>query len=274
MDSRDYIFSFGLESLSEVPPDFDLPPDLDALEAGVFLPQSEKDWLGRRKYPARILLLTGREVVLAAHPASGEPLTRVPLGCLESAECGRILLMGWITLFWAGGNRNLQYNTGTAGPVEAFIKKFMDRWLPQAPERAAGDCLTFGKSLDLKFGYARSAELLPGESLLLQFFQPASFGGRRAGIFRKRVWQAGDLLAATSRRLLWITERHRAQYEPYGTVSRSAPLAFVSGLRSRWVSGVGDMEVIVGTGLSWRLPLRDSEEGDARKFEAALGGLI
>lgn len=274
MDSRHYIFSFGLEALSDVPSDFDLPTDLDALETGVFLPQGDTDWFGRRKYPARILLLTKREVVVVAHPTAGEPLSRVPVDSIYSVECGRILLLGWVSFSWAGGSRDLSYNTRTAGPVGAYVERFMDQWLPEVAGLAARDCVTVGKPLNPKFEYARSAELLAGERPLVQFFQPASFGSHRDGIFRRKTRRAGDLLAATSRRILWITERHRGQYEPYGVVSRSAPLASLSDLRRGWADGSGDLEIVLGHGRSWRLPLRCPEEREAREFEAALRGIL
>ena len=42
-----YRFSFALETVSKVPGDFVLPPDLGTLHAGVFLPADDADWRGR-----------------------------------------------------------------------------------------------------------------------------------------------------------------------------------------------------------------------------------
>ncbi|MGA3075276.1 MAG: hypothetical protein ABSG56_16435 [Bryobacteraceae bacterium] len=58
VDSRQYRFTFAIEALSQVPPDFVLPPEFGVFDAGVFLPRGDVDWLGRRRYPARILLLS------------------------------------------------------------------------------------------------------------------------------------------------------------------------------------------------------------------------
>ena len=107
VDSRQYIFSFAIDSLSGIPADFTEPFDLETVLAGVFLPRDDAGWLGRQKYPARVLLLTEREMVVAAHPSAREPLVRVPLGVIRTVECGRILLLGWIALTWDGGQETV-----------------------------------------------------------------------------------------------------------------------------------------------------------------------
>jgi hypothetical protein len=107
------------------------------------------------------------------------------------------LLTGWITLTWDGGQISLPYNTRARGPVEKCMKTVMDRWLPVAQARATPAAKAFSQPLDLKFGYALSAELLAGEVPLVQFFQPSP---------------GGDLVVITSRRLLWITERNKGTY--------------------------------------------------------------
>ena len=133
VDSRQYRFSFAIPALSQVPADFVLPPDLGPFDAGVFLPRDDVDWLGRRRYPARILLLSGREALVVPHPAAGEPTIRVPLDRIERIEWGRILLIGWIVLTWNGGHILLQYNTRARGPVEKCLRTLQDRWLPATP---------------------------------------------------------------------------------------------------------------------------------------------
>ena len=132
MDSRQYIFSFGISSLAEVPADFAVPLDLETVQTGVFLPRDDADCLGRCKYPARVLLLTEREMVVAAHPAAKEPLLRIPLDRLKRIECGRILLLGWVVFSWDDGQKRLPYNTRTGGPVEKCLKRL-------SPTFALGD---------------------------------------------------------------------------------------------------------------------------------------
>jgi len=269
IDSRQYIFSFAIETLSLVPTDFVLPPDVRSLRAGVFLPQAEPDWIGRRKYPARILLLTEREVVVVAHPAAGEEPLRLPLDRLERIEWGRILLTGWIVFIWDSGQKQLLYNTRARGPVEKFMRTFQDRWLPSRPRADAGLPSVFGAPLNVKFEYARSSELVLGDMPFAQFFQPAVCGTRRLLWFRRKRWSPGDLVAATPRRLLWITERRHGRYERYGTVSHWAPLTMVAEVQCARIERASEMRITFGSGGSWRIPLGENEE-EARAFVAAV----
>ena len=271
VDSRQYIFSFAIETLSLVPADFILPPDLRGLRAGVFLPQAEPDWFGRRKYPARILLLTEHEVVVVAHPTAGEEPQRLPLEHIERIEWGRILLTGWIVFAWDGGQKQLLYNTRARGPVEKFMRTFEDRWLPERPRLEAHPPSTFGEPLNVKFEYARSAELVLGDAPFAQFFQPAVCGTRRLLWFHWKSWSAGDLVAATSRRLLWITERRHGRYERYGTVSHWAPLAAVAEVQCARTDRGSELRFTFRSGASWRIPLGVNEE-EARVFAAAVQG--
>ena len=273
-DSRQYRFTFAIEALSQVPPDFVLPPEFRAFDAGVFLPRGDVDWLGRRRYPARILLLSDREAMVAPHPAAGELPVRVSLDRIERVEWGRILLTGWIVLTWDGGQISLPYNTRARGPVEKCMKTLQDRWLPAAPARPAPPTWAFGEPLDLKFEYARSAELIDGEAPLAQFFQPAVRGLRRRSWFRRNDSSAGDLVLVTSRRLLWITERHKGSYGRYGTVSHSTRLSSIAGVRCVWTQRAGSLEIAFRSGDPWHIPVREDQKQEARRFEAAVRSML
>jgi len=253
VDSRQYRFAFAIDAFSAVPADFVLPPDIDAFDAGVFLPRDDADWLGRRKYPPRILLLRGREVLIVPHPAAGEHPVRIPLDRIERLEWGRILLIGGIALTCDGGQIRLQYNTRSRGPVEQCIKALQDRWLPPTPTNLTLFAGAFDVPLDLKFKYARSAELLAGETPLAQFFQPPP---------------AADLVLLTSRRLFWITERRKGRYERYGTVSRSARLTSVTGV----TCVDSKLAMLFKSGDSWCIPLREEQRQQVQQFAARLEG--
>jgi len=249
VDSRQYRFTFAIDVLSQVPADFILPPEFRTFDAGVFLPRGDVDWFGRRRYPARILLLREREAMVVPHPSAGEQPVRVSLDRIERIEWGRILLTGWVVLTWDGGRMHLPYNTRARGPVENCMKTLMDRWLPPEPPHEPTAVVAFGGPLDLKFDYARSAELLTGEAPLAQFFQPPP---------------AGELALVTSRRLLWITERHKGGYGRYGTVSHSARLSSIRAVR-------GGLEIAFSSGEPWHIPLREEQMNEAQKFGAVVG---
>ncbi len=273
MDSRSYVFPFGIDSIPGIPPDFILPPGLGELTAGVFLPQGGTGCLGCRQYPARVALLTPREVVVAAHRTAGASPARVPVDAIECMEHGRVLLAGWITLWWDGGCAELPYNTAASGPVDAFVARLLERWLPNPSGPAAFEAAC-GAPLNLKFAHARSAELLAGETVLSQFFQPGRWEYRRAGPLSRKTRHGGDLLAATTRRLVWITERRRGSYEPYGTCSRSAPLEALRELRTKGNDSRGELEVVFRRGHSWRVPVTRGAGQQARAFEALLRRML
>jgi hypothetical protein len=259
LDSRQYRIAFPIEDLSQVPADFVLPLDCGAFDAGVFLPRDDMDWLGRRRYPARILLLSDREALIVPHPSADEQPVRVPLDLIERIEWGRILLIGWIVLNGDGRVIRLPYNTRARAPVEKCMQTLVDRWLPAPPAREIPFAGAFGEPIDLKFEYARSAELLAGETALAQFFQASP---------------RGDLALVTSRRLLWITERRNGRYERYGTVGNSAGLSSIAGVRWVRTGRRGNLEVAFRSGASWHVPIREDQEEDARGFEAAVRRML
>jgi hypothetical protein len=275
LDSRRYAISFAIGSLREVPSDFDIPPDLDEFVAGVFLPRGESDWLGRNKYPARVLLLTQREVVVVAHPTSGEPPAKLPLGLISSLERGWLLLVGWIAFTGACGRLKLPYNNRTHEPIDGFLRILLDRWLPP-PSPGLQECghNVAGMPLNMKFEHALAADLLPRETPLLQCFRPAARNTRRLAFLRKEAWSAGDLIVATSRRLIWITERSGGLYQPYGTVSHSVPLAYITDLHSKWEAGREHLEVGIGSGECWQIPASPSEDHVMREFAACLRRIL
>jgi len=268
-DSRHYRYAFAIQSLSELPPDFTGFPDPGPLEAGVFLPQDDASWLGRRAYPARVLLVTSREILVAAHPAEREPLLRAPIREIHSAQCGRILLLGWFEFVWSGGRKRLPYNTRTRSPVERCIRVFKELWLPPQARRTQ-PCTVFGKPLTLKFEYAESAELLPGETVLVRFFQPAVRRERGYALFRREIWLPGDLVLATSRRLLWITDRYKGRQEPYGSISYSAPWSSLTRVDASAASPGAELTVHFGSAQAWRIPLRDMTEQEANLIREAI----
>jgi hypothetical protein len=209
MDSRDYIWALTIHNASDVPADFGAPPAISDLVAGVFLPQSAPDWLRRRAYPARVLLLTHEALWVIAHPRAKEEDLVIPLRDLEGLECGRILLIGWIGLRWGGLQRDLGYNRRGSQIVERFLTRLKASWLtgeiqPAVELPARRD---YGTAVIDKFAYALETELIDNqERPLIRFFHPSIRRVRRYW-FSKETQSAGDLILLTDRRVLWITER-------------------------------------------------------------------
>jgi hypothetical protein len=213
------------------------------------------------------------------HSQAKEQKLLIPLQELETLECGRILLPGWIGLRGENVQQVLPYNRRCALTVERFLTRLKARWLTQEahqPEVELPLHRGYGAALNQKFEYALEAEMMDeDERPLIRFFQPSTRRVRRR-FFRHETWSAGDLILLSRRRVLWITERRRTAYEPYGTVSHTAPLAALVNVGYRLAGHQPQLQVCLRSGESWRLPLDDSAEADAQSFvdaiRKALGG--
>lgn len=268
-DSRDYITPFTILGSADIPADFHLPPELPGEFRGVFLPQ-ESARIGLNRCPPRVLIAADSSLwILTRLSATG---TRVPLAHLEALECGRILLLGWIGFRWDGSGEVLRYNRHGAATVERFLNRLKVLWL--AETRGSLRPLSFGYEPDLKFCYAKSAELLQDEKPALQVFHPpASRMERHFGI-RHEIRSPGDLLIFSDRRLLWITDRYKSAYQPYGTVSRSTSLSAIVGVRSRRIHSGSEIEIDLRSGAAWRVPFDEGQESSADAFADAASRVV
>ena len=160
MDSRDYVYAFDIQGLNGAPADFELPSGISNPIAGVFLPQAAPDWLGRRKYPARILLATEEALWVIAHSTACVPPARILLRDLEALECARFLLLGWIGLHTGIGEHVLAYNQRSCDVVDRFLLGIKARWMPRELRFCRVPKQTFGAALDQKFNFAWSSEAI------------------------------------------------------------------------------------------------------------------
>lgn len=271
MDSRDYVFAFSINGAGDVPVDFELPPNASNEMTGVFLPQGESDWLGRCKYPARMLLMADEELWVIPHSAAGGRPERIFLRDLETLECARFLLLGWIGLHTGSGAQTLEYNQRSCVVVDSFIAGLKARWLRREPGVCRFSKQAFGVALDQKFDFAWSFEAIDErEQPLIRYFQPATRHLRRRFFFRRESWSAGDLLVLTDRRILWIAERHGTVYSPYGTVSRSAPLSALSSVQYGSHGAEAHLTMVLRSGRTWTIPIDDGREDDARNVCEAI----
>jgi hypothetical protein len=271
MDSRDYVCAFDINCACDAPADFELPQQASNAIAGVFLPQGEPDWLGRRKYPARMLLVTDEELWVIPHAAAGGRPERIVLRELETLECGRMLLLGWIGLHAGSVAQTLEYNQRSGDVVDRFVAGLKARWLRREPGVCRLPRQTFGEALDQKFDFAWSFEAIDErEQPLIRYFQPATRRLCRRFLFRRESWTAGDLLVVTDRRVLWITERHGTVYAPYGTVSRSAPLSALSSIQCGSHGAEAHLTMVLQSGRTWTIPAGEGRADDARNVAEAI----
>jgi hypothetical protein len=272
IDSRQYIVALELRSIEDCPPDFAMPPSLAGFDAGLFLPRDDPDWFGRSSYPPRILLLKGRALHIVFHPVAVEPPRRWELERISSVESGHMLLKGWLRFNGLGFDCTVRYNTRGLPPVFRFMKRLRAKLLGGAQPHGTS-VVRFGARLDIKFANALAAELDSAETLLMQVFQPPEVRRGRWLLPRRRMI-AGDLLALTDRRVLWITDRDGGSYSRFGSIASYAPFDAVASIGV--TSGQrGDMlQVDLKSGSRWRLPMasesREERQRIAHDFAAAL----
>jgi len=184
-----------------------------------------------------------------------------------------MLLKGWLRFTGSGFDCTVRYNTRGLRSVLCFMGHFRDQ-LFRSAETGGPATVHLGAGLDIKFANALARELDSAESIVMQVFQPPRAVRSRSWLLPYRRWIAGDLLALTSRRLLWITDRERGSYSRYGSIASYAPFDAV--LRIGLTSGRGGqiLQLDLNSGSAWQMPiaLENPWEGErvAEDFAAAL----
>ncbi len=278
IDSRQYILAFELRSTGECPPDFELPASLVGFDAGLFLPRDDPDWFGRSSYSPRILLLKDSALHVVSHPSTGEPPRRWTMDQISAVESGYMLLKGRLRFTGAGAGPGLdytvRYNTRGFPSVFRFMRRFRDQFLGGVPALATTAPLHFGEGLDIKFANALTRELDSGEAVLMRVFQPPREVRSRSWLLPRRHWIAGDLLALTGRRLLWITDRERGSYSRYGSIASYARFDAVRSIGLTPGGGGQILQVNLNHSSAWQLPIAPESRWDwqrvAEEFAAAL----
>ena len=273
IDSRQYIVAFELHSAADCPPDFALPASLAGFDTGLFLPRGGSDWFGRPSYPPHILLLTGGALHIVSHPSAGEPPRQCVMERISSVESGCMLLKGWLRFTGSGFDYTVRYNTRGFPSVFRFMRRFQGKLLRDSTPRGASE-VRLGAGLDIKFANALALELGSEETVLIQLFQPPKQIGSGRWWLPYRRSVAGDLLALTGRRLLWITDRERGSYSRYGTIVSFAPCDAVIGIGLTTSRGKDVLQVDLNSGSAWRIPIASESGLDferlAKDFAAAL----
>jgi len=268
VDSRDYIVAFELTSTDDCPPDFELPSSAAGFETGLFLPRGERDWFGRPSYPPRVLLLKGGTLHILSHPSTGEPPCQCAMEQISSVETGHMLLKGWLRFTGPGFDFTVRYNTRGFRSVFHFMQRFRNELLG-APLPLGDSRLPLEVGLDRKFANALMLELDSGEAVLTRAFQPPREALSSSWLFPHHHWVSGDLLALTSTRLLWITDRERGSYSRYGSIASYAPFQAVVGIDLR-PDRRADIQVNLNDGSAWQIPIALENQHVAEEFAAAL----
>src|SRR5579862_1676204 len=224
VDSRQYVFAYLIQSEGDLPADFPFPLSGEGFKLGLFLPRYAPNWFGRSSHPPRILLLSGDRLVLLTHPRYNQPPLPLPVSNIVFFEAGQMLLIGWLRFVTAQSDIELGYNTGSHHRVREFLRVLMDAYLPEIPDAGHGEAAVFGLPLDIKFANWLNETLDRNEWVRARLFSPPFEVPRRWGPLRTHSQTAGDLVAFTNRRVVWITDRWNGRYERYGRIIRTGPV--------------------------------------------------
>jgi hypothetical protein len=270
VDSYFYSFSYRLGCEADLPVDFPIPDSAAGFQAGVFLPRADPDWLGRSRYPPRILLLHAGSLVVLTHPRRGAEPLRLALSDVTFIEAGELFLIGWLRLLGSGFDFQLPYNTRSHHVMKEFLDALMAAYLlGNGTDSSPDEIAEFGPPLDIKFQNLLAANLQPGERLCARWFRPASEPPRRWWRFRIRAKVGGDLLALTNKRLIWLRDRRDDHYERYGRIVTTAHLRGVERVQCGMGQRSGELTVPFYSGPSWRIPLFPGSFSDAEAFAKA-----
>jgi hypothetical protein len=184
---------------------------------------------------------------------------------ITSVESGHMLLKGWLRFAGAGFDHTVRYNTRGFRSVFRFMRRFRDELL-RGGLPLANSPVPFGEGLDVKFANALALELDSGESVLMRVFQPPSEMISRNWLLPRHYWIAGDLLALTSRRLLWITDRERGSRSRYGSIASYAPFDAVLGIDLTSGRGGHILQVGLNDGSAWQIPIARENPSDSRRI--------
>jgi len=268
VDSMQYVITYGIESPEGIPPDFLIREPLDDFQAGLFLPRDQPDWLGRSRYPPRILSLVGRALWIDAHPSAMEPCHRIALDELVYIESGRLLLRGWLRFVTASVEHTVFYSTVYQRTVGRFLRRLRAAWMAPEPPSTQPSGEQFEEPPEVKFRNALAYELDPDEPLRGSMFVAPRETSLGFLICRWKSWAPGDLLLLTPRRLLWITDRDRGSQARYGTIARYAPLSRIRSVTWEVKKGDGALRIELAAGRRWEIPMPPEHRHAARWLES------
>jgi hypothetical protein len=248
-DSRAYRFPFVLRCAKDLPRDFYLSRDLLDFSFGLFLPQFENS-RGDAPYPPTAILRHNSGLSVASR---GEPYRIIPFNRVRYIEYGHFWLQGWIDFPDLSTRNHFPFHALMNFSIEEFLRRLTSEYR-SADQRSLSRSEVAPVDLPVKFQNAERTALALREQVLSRFFTsatPPSASSPRT----VRRGGPGDYLALTSRRLLWITDRHRGLFERYGCVLRFVSLESLAAIHIGF-SGVDCMlHCRLRDGTSWSIPL-------------------
>jgi hypothetical protein len=207
--------------------------------------------------PAQALLLFKSYIILARF-GSAPDLERIPLAAVEFIESGTLICERWFSIVTSDSTYRFQYRICDEACVQLFLYHLRNRLMSARAGAGLAQGISCGATLELKFACAEADELDPEESVLIRFFSPHIRTVERHHWFWQRdLWLPADYLSLTTRRLLWLSDRHNGKTATGGIVARYCPLGSSTRIKMEREMGGWEVRVCFASASTWRIPVAD-----------------
>lgn len=266
-NSRQYRFGYRLQSASDFPLDFSIPPLTDGWLSAIFVPGDTEALWKPPEYPPRIYILTRDMLMVYSHPASFDAPFVVPLRDLSEIGTERALLHGVVEFHVHGSSHGFRYNTLHRNYLNEFLRTLRSVWLPRNGNELPAMTLSHAtQGMTFRCWYALRSELDPGEALFGICCRPPITLEKKKWFHRKARTLPAVLLAATNHRLITISTGNGESDDLYGLVIRSAAT------RNLKAATIGPsahglvFSVTLKHGHDWRFHFEDAQSAPAARF--------
>lgn len=233
-----------------------VPQENEQFTVGVCLVPSHS-WTaaGETSVPLQALLLFKSYIALV-RSRSFPNVRRVPLGTVEFIESGTLIGERWFSLVTSDATHRFEYAIRDEAYVQMFLYDLRHRLMTARVGLGLAQGMSCGATLELKFACAETDELDPDESLLIRFFSPHRRAVERHHWFWHRdLSLPADYLALTTRRLIWLSDRHKGQTATGGIVARYCPLGGSTRIKMESEMGDWEIQVCFAYASAWRIPV-------------------
>ncbi len=261
-----YEHAYLINSDDHLPTDFPVEADFKRLICGLFLPPGRYGSFGRRvSCPARVLLLFPDLLAVALPPFARLPQVNMRLDEILAIEQRHAFPNARITIRTPYAVQEWPYNAHSAGAIGEFLFQLRQVLLKYEIEHLAARGI-FGEPLDHKFGCAESDHLDSDERLIARFFSAPSFAIQRKWFLPAKVPIAGQYLAMTSRRALWLSDEMDGLFQPEGIISCYVPLMHIAEVNLRYREQDCEIALFLFDNISWHVPIQIDLCNEAESF--------
>jgi hypothetical protein len=212
----------------------------------------------RHETAGRQALLLFKSYIALARLGSVPDLRWIPLGSVEFVESGSLISERWFSIATSDSTYRFQYRICDEACVQMFLYDLRRRLMTGGAAPGLAQGITCGSPLELKFACAETDELDPEEPVLIRFFSPhVRTVERHKWFWQRDVWLPADYLALTTRRLLWLSDRHNGQTATGGVIARYCPLGASTRIKMEREKDRWEARVWFASASTWRIPVAD-----------------